>query len=102
MIFRPQLPHIGFLLSQSPLAFVQPVVLPPPPLFIPMMESALVMRGAWDIREDAMLREAVNRFGTTQWDIVAAVTPGRSATQCRERWMFRTGSEQKSFRTVGR
>jgi hypothetical protein len=35
------------------------------------------------------LRSAVSKFGTNQWDLVASRVPGRTATQCRERWMFR-------------
>jgi hypothetical protein len=53
--------------------------------------SQLVIRGAWQTREDELLRDAVTRFGLYRWNSVAAVIPGRSPTQCRERWMFRIG-----------
>jgi hypothetical protein len=36
-----------------------------------------------------MLRDAVAQYGTSHWDSVSAVIPGRTATQCRERWLFR-------------
>jgi hypothetical protein len=48
-----------------------------------------VIRGAWRPYEDDLLRIAVSRCGTCQWSAVAALIPGRTATQCRERWMFR-------------
>jgi hypothetical protein len=38
-----------------------------------------------------MLSAAVARYGSNRWDAVAAYIPGRNATQCRERWMFRIG-----------
>ncbi|OHT07625.1 hypothetical protein TRFO_24116 [Tritrichomonas foetus] len=48
-----------------------------------------VTRGAWSTNEDTLLRNAVLRYGTNHWDNVACTIPGRTPTQCRERWMFR-------------
>jgi hypothetical protein len=49
------------------------------------------IRGCWSSTEDNLLSAAVTRYGCNQWDAVAAQIPGRNATQCRERWMFRIG-----------
>jgi hypothetical protein len=38
-----------------------------------------------------MLKEAVGRLGIYRWNSVSVVVPGRSPSQCRERWMFRIG-----------
>lgn len=51
--------------------------------------SSFIARGAWQVREDNLLRASVGYYGMNQWDAVAALIPGRSAIQCRERWMFR-------------
>jgi hypothetical protein len=83
---RARIPPIGVLLSYDPLPY-----LPVSPDVCPAMDPILVMRGAWHPQEDALLRSAVNRFGAGQWDFIAAVIPGRSALQCRERWNFRIG-----------
>jgi hypothetical protein len=47
--------------------------------------------GIWSQSEDDQLRRAVEKHGTNQWESVAAVVVGRTATQCRERWNFRIG-----------
>jgi hypothetical protein len=92
MFARPQIPSIGFIISQAPVVVSEfPVIYAAIPPSHHLIDAGLVMRGAWNPREDSLLRNAVTRFGTDQWDIVAAVIPGRSPTQCRERWMFRIG-----------
>jgi hypothetical protein len=52
-----------------------------------------VIRGSWGAVEDGLLSAAVARYGCNQWGAVAAQIPGRNATQCRERWMFRIGPD---------
>jgi hypothetical protein len=42
--------------------------------------------GLWAIEEDAALSAAVSVHGTHNWKPVAALVPGRSHKQCRERW----------------
>jgi hypothetical protein len=37
-------------------------------------------------QEDQMLQHAIAQYGTDNWDSVAAMLPGRSSRQCRERW----------------
>jgi len=44
-------------------------------------------RGAWSAREDELLRTMVERNGVGRWNATAAHIPGRSAKQCRERWV---------------
>jgi hypothetical protein len=36
--------------------------------------------------EDILLRDLVNRFGPSNWKVIAAHLPTRNARQCRERW----------------
>jgi hypothetical protein len=55
----------------------------------PMESAGTIIHGSWQNCEDDLLRSAVSKFGTNQWDSVASRVPGRTPTQCRERWMFR-------------
>lgn len=41
----------------------------------------------WSADEDKLLISAVKIFGTTSWIQVAAMVPGRTGKQCRERWI---------------
>ena len=59
------------------------------PVFPRPQKTESVTRGSWCVSEDALLRAAVQHFGINHWDAVASSIPGRTATQCRERWMFR-------------
>ncbi|VDN58670.1 unnamed protein product [Dracunculus medinensis] len=43
--------------------------------------------GRWSEEEDLMLTCAVCRIGTKNWLKVASYVPGRSDSQCRERWV---------------
>jgi hypothetical protein len=38
-------------------------------------------------QEDQILQRAIEQYGTDDWDSVATMLPGRSARQCRERWL---------------
>ena len=40
----------------------------------------------WGKEEDEVLKQAVECFGTEDWDTVAAQVPGRNTKQVRERW----------------
>jgi hypothetical protein len=86
---RLRIPSIESVLSQDPILQAPVVFFADSPDYLPLMDGVLVMRGAWSLNEDTLLRSAVTRFGAGQWDIIAAVIPGRSANQCRERWNFR-------------
>jgi hypothetical protein len=44
-------------------------------------------KGKWKQEEDAALTEAVKKDGTECWGSVAAMVPGRTNRQCRERWV---------------
>jgi hypothetical protein len=88
---RLQIPPIESILAQDPISHAPLAFFPESPDDPPLMDAVIVTRGAWSSDEDALLRNAVTRFGLGQWDVIAAVIPGRSATQCRERWTFRIG-----------
>jgi myb proto-oncogene protein len=45
-----------------------------------------VNKGEWIPEEDAKLTEAVAELGHKSWPAVAALVPGRTTRQCRERW----------------
>jgi hypothetical protein len=40
----------------------------------------------WTDLEDNSLVSSVQKFGTSNWSVVAVALPGRSGKQCRERW----------------
>ncbi|SPO32621.1 uncharacterized protein UTRI_04365 [Ustilago trichophora] len=42
--------------------------------------------GVWSLREDLLLIEAVHSVGQENWTAVAARVPGRTSSQCRERF----------------
>ncbi|KAL1923172.1 uncharacterized protein VTP21DRAFT_9548 [Calcarisporiella thermophila] len=44
-------------------------------------------RGRWSPEEDAMLRHAVEVYGSGNWIQIQQHVPGRTDVQCRERWM---------------
>ncbi|CAG9531615.1 unnamed protein product [Cercopithifilaria johnstoni] len=43
--------------------------------------------GRWNASEDVLLTCSVGRFGTKDWIKVASCVPGRSDSQCRDRWV---------------
>lgn len=43
-------------------------------------------RKPWTAEEDEMVRQSVKHYGVRAWPTVAALVPGRSGKQCRERW----------------
>lgn len=45
-----------------------------------------IKHGKWTDQEDLLLLCAVNRIGARNWKQIAANVPGRTDTQCRERW----------------
>ena len=80
----------SYQLALYPTGFRQAEPCPPTvPVYPRVQPVDSVTRGSWCMSEDALLRAAVGRFGINHWDAVAATIPGRTATQCRERWMFR-------------
>jgi hypothetical protein len=63
----------------------------------PRMTTARNVGGApkkkWTPEEDHRLQSAVARFGSDNWQRIAAVIPGRSGKQCRERWIGHVSPE---------
>jgi hypothetical protein len=55
----------------------------------PESSAAAGSHGSWRDSEDELLRNAVSTHGDSQWDSIALAVPGRTPTQCRERWVFR-------------
>jgi hypothetical protein len=53
------------------------------------------MKGKWKPEEDAKLTEAVKNHGK-EWGSVAAMVPGRTNQQCRNRWVERLDPDRAS------
>jgi hypothetical protein len=41
----------------------------------------------WTLKEDKLLRSAVQAHGTDSWGKISALVPNRTGKQCRERWI---------------
>lgn len=46
-----------------------------------------IIKQKWSIEEDQMLMNAVADIGQYNWKYISTRVPGRSAKQCRERWI---------------
>ncbi|XP_010506400.1 PREDICTED: snRNA-activating protein complex subunit 4-like isoform X2 [Camelina sativa] len=44
-------------------------------------------KGRWSLEEDKRVKVAVTLFGSQNWHKISQFVPGRTATQCRERWV---------------
>lgn len=44
-------------------------------------------QGKWTNAEDMFLLDAINRYGPIDWAKIATCVPGRTAAQCRTRWV---------------
>jgi hypothetical protein len=44
------------------------------------------VKGPWTTREDELLTQMVQTYGTKRWSLVASSFKGRTGKQCRERW----------------
>jgi hypothetical protein len=42
--------------------------------------------GSWTDDEDSKLKDAVQTHGGKNWGAIAALVPGRTTKQCRDRW----------------
>jgi hypothetical protein len=56
-------------------------------LVMMLITSTFGAKKLWSADEDANLTHAVYTNGARNWPMVAALVPGRTAKQCRERWM---------------
>ena len=50
------------------------------------LASQRPFRKPWTHAEDEAVRSAVTAHGLGAWSLVAALVPGRTGKQCRERW----------------
>ncbi|MDR1434977.1 MAG: hypothetical protein LBI77_01055 [Puniceicoccales bacterium] len=41
----------------------------------------------WNLEEDRLLGDAVNRYGPKNWNQIASQVPNRTSRQCRDRWI---------------
>jgi hypothetical protein len=44
-------------------------------------------KNKWSVEQDAQLIAAIQEVGQSSWSEVAALVPGRTGKQCRERWL---------------
>lgn len=49
-------------------------------------EFSSIRKVKWSDEEDEMLRVSVQKYGTSNWSLVASMLSGRTGKQCRERW----------------
>jgi hypothetical protein len=49
--------------------------------------DSVVHKIKWSPEEDANLLRAAQKHGTSSWVKIAAMVPGRTSKQCRERWL---------------
>jgi phosphoribosylanthranilate isomerase len=52
----------------------------------PSIDLANERTGKWDEDEDIKLKDAVQMHGGKDWAAIAALVPGRTRNQCRDRW----------------
>lgn len=52
----------------------------------PIKSTAGYAKRVWTPEEDMVLIENVNNIGSTSWNAIAELFPGRTGKQCRERW----------------
>ena len=64
---------------------------------VPSKKKAIT-KGSWSQHEDELLRHAVSNCSPILWDVVAEQVPGRTAIQCKERWLYRLHPEVKKTR----
>lgn len=62
--------------------YVHPGVLVP----APTPRKPTYKKSMWTEGEDEQLRRAIKEVGFNNWSVVAAMVPGRTGKQCRERW----------------
>jgi hypothetical protein len=48
--------------------------------------QAQVKKVKWTEREDQIMTSNVQKYGTSNWSLIACALPGRTGKQCRERW----------------
>jgi hypothetical protein len=62
-------------------------------IFYPSISLTTVQTGKWGDEEDFRLKNSVRIYGSKDWAAIAALVPGRTQTQCRNRWhsVFHTG-----------
>jgi hypothetical protein len=66
----------------------------------PSIDRANGRTGKWTIEEDVMLKDAVQTHGGKNWSAIAALVPGRTTRQCKNRW--HTISDTNIDRASGR
>ena len=70
----------------------------PPSYLNPPAKKTTPTKGSWSQHEDDLLRQAVANCSPILWDVIAEQVPGRSAIQCKERWLYRLHPEVKKTR----
>jgi myb proto-oncogene protein len=57
----------------------------------PSVDRTSLATGKWTTDEDAKLKDAVQRHGSTNWTRIAALVPSRTKNQCSDRWYNNLG-----------
>ena len=61
-------------------------------------DETINTKGTWTQEEDQLLINAVSHQSPIVWDSISQLVPGRTAIQCKERWLYRLHPEIKKTR----
>jgi hypothetical protein len=56
--------------------------------FNPNIGRAPERSGGWTEDEDSKLKEIFEKHGDKSWDTISALVPGRTKSQCWQRWKY--------------
>jgi hypothetical protein len=66
----------------------------------PSIESAAARWKRWTVDEDNKLKDAEQTHGGQNWDLIAAMVPGRSKFQCWNRWKYAHDARSNRTKTA--
>lgn len=52
-----------------------------------MRPNVVFKKTKWSSEEDRLLKESIEKNGTSNWTVIASALSGRTGKQCRERWL---------------
>lgn len=91
------LPFMDYVPTKGQIPKPIEIVIPQKPIN-ETKSNKIHIRGSWSQEEDQLLTKAVLSQSPILWDLVAEQVPGRTAIQCKERWLYRLHPEVKKTR----
>jgi hypothetical protein len=71
-------------------------------LLDPSIDRTTALAGRWLEDEDKKLKDSVQAYGGKSWEAVAALVPGRTKQQCRNRWRVLDPSIDRTTALAGK